>query len=137
MEGIAERKNKLETDNNNGNNDLKLWTGRTDSNKRVVFDDDSILNSLSKEEVIKFGSLVMNPFLSIQSSVRKLIFECQKERFATSYLPDRLDNIKKGQYVVVKVTSGRGHTLKGVVIASMTIRKASTLNLQSICTLIK
>lgn len=145
-------------------NDTKAsWTGRTDSNKRVVFPactaSSPILKNLTKEQAQMFASLSLPTFVgsSIDSNnygssnsndsrdvsglidlsglqggvdmkgsleaVATLVRTIQAVKDQTdgsdsnNKIIDNDSMIDKGSYVIVKIISGRGHTLRAAPIA--------------------
>jgi len=88
-----------------GNNVL---TGRTDSNKRVVFDDVKVLDGFASLE------------------------EAMCEQRGTSSNRGRHVEIKEGMYVIVKITAAHGHTLSGVAIAATTLQQSFLLNIPNL-----
>lgn len=92
--------------------DRVLWTGRTDTNKRVVFSDCKVLGSLTGE---------------VASSLRHADASA-----IPAYLDTASESIHPGAYVVVKVLSVKGHTLRGSALAKTTIKEAHELNLYSL-----
>lgn len=113
------------------------WTGRTDTNKRVVFPASSltspVLTGLSREEAEQFASLILKgerggadlgPGLeSVAALVQQI--EHSRERHGEGISIrgdiDRQDEaevesvvgaVEKGSYVVVKIIAARGHTLR-------------------------
>ena len=103
-----------------------MWTGRTDTNKRVVFADSAVLTSLSSENAADFRGLEI-PLLSdvckladVASVVEKRVMELKN---------GELIPIEKGMYVVVKIISCKGHTLRGAAVAKTTIRESHSLQL--------
>ena len=80
----------------------RAWTGRTDSNKRVIFDDPGhIIEDLTKEEahLIAATPIVVNDELNSFSKAARI------GRKSNS-------SVEKGKYVIVQVLYGRGHTLR-------------------------
>ena len=92
--------------------DQVLWTGRTDTNKRVIFADCLVLGSLSEETVFRLRHAVspeINEILALAS-----------------------ESVHPGAYVVVKIISVKGHTLRGMALAKTTIEEAHRLKLFSL-----
>lgn len=187
MEGLATQR-----DENVG--DI-LWTGRTDTNKRVVFRTDGVqeyfragdvstaeissllleqeagvvhkfnnlvINGLTADEVTEFSSKsltfleplpplmpslhgldtidvarlslrnkieavsVPSPAISVADVVLKIIQERLRDsKNSTSFLT----SVKKGDYIIVKITGAKGHTLRGEPIAKTTLQAAYELRL--------
>ena len=92
--------------------DQVLWTGRTDTNKRVVFSDCRVLGSLTRETASRLRYAEASDIDGILSAVS--------------------ESIQPGAYVVVKVISVKGHTLRGRALAKTTIRQACDLRLYSL-----
>jgi tRNA A37 methylthiotransferase MiaB len=135
------------------------WTGRTDSNKRVVFPSSissPVLPSLSREQAELFASLPlplssssdMTVFPGVDlaegiEAVAALVRKCNSDSYSKDNSnsdsdsleppPPLLGEIEKGSYVVVKILSGRGHTLRAAPIAIISsLTMAHQLNLPSL-----
>ena len=96
------------------------WTGRTDTNKRVVFPTPfPALAGLSRAEAARFAALAVSggDLRADADAVAALIAEVAAARSGDAAPPDATVSVDKGQYVVVKVLSGRGHTLRAVPVA--------------------
>ena len=118
---------------NKGGDTQKKWTGRTDTNKRVVFADPpqgGVLRHLSQEEAMLFkGMAVVQDHEAITiGSINHAVLEAAETR-AGMEGKEELAPIEKGDYVIVKIVGNRGHTLRGVPVAATTLTKASELKL--------
>jgi tRNA A37 methylthiotransferase MiaB len=81
----------------------RAWTGRTDSNKRVIFDDPgNILEELTKEEATL---IARTPIVAQSDESSHVSMLANIGRKSTS-------KVEKGKYVIVQVLYGRGHTLR-------------------------
>lgn len=88
--------------------DQVLWTGRTDTNKRVVFMDSKVIGKFSREDAAR----------------------CLDADEAQNILSESATySIYKGAYVIVKIVSVKGHTLRGIPLALTSIREAADLRL--------
>ena len=104
-----------------------VWTGRTDTNKRVIFNDDEVLVGMTSQEALLFRGLnggdggdSNSPQGSVAKDVRALIgHQVGRSR----------GRVRKGDYVIIKVLTCTGHTLRGVAVASTTLREAHALGL--------
>jgi tRNA A37 methylthiotransferase MiaB len=92
--------------------DKVTWTGRTDTNKRVVFG----------------GSKILDSFTPLDASVFRRLSGVEAQE-ALSTTAKRAAEVRKGMYVVVKIVSCRGHTLRAVPIARTTLVEAHNLKL--------
>ena len=95
------------------------WTGRTDTNKRVVFRDTPVLaaNRLKKEHVTMLLADAQVSAFDISSDHRH---DTRSE--ASSH-------VEKGDFVVVRVTECRGHTLKAEALALTSITESHVLGI--------
>ena len=119
VEGEAKNKN---------NDNRRKWTGRTDSNKRVVFPDSALLlDNLTQQEadVFKRMSVVKDHDSITAGSVDSTI----KQIVVSKGGGESRSGLKKGDYVIVKISGNRGHTLRGVAIATITNTQAHCLTL--------
>jgi hypothetical protein len=129
-----------------GKDDDKFWTGRTDTNKRVVFSSNlPILDSISREEA-EFFSLVSfhNDQIHYTKNTTKIKYLAEQatsdlERNIASYIlkqpsSRRTVTLEKGLYVLVKVSACRGHTLRAVPVAITSITQAHHLRLLDLWT---
>jgi len=111
------------------------WTGRTDSNKRVVFSDAVVLDGLGADEA---AALALAP--ATHSSVEACVTDLLSRRggAAPSALAAGLGRqagrVTKGSILVVKVLSAKGHTLRGAAVALSTLGQAFALNLPALPT---
>ena len=105
------------------------WTGRTDTNKRVVFPAATeavtvpapfpALRGLTRAEAARFAALTLpvgGDLRADADAVAALVGEVAAAR-SVEVPAAQYAEVGKGQYVVVKVVSGRGHTLRGVPVA--------------------
>ena len=127
--------------NKDGSNN---WTGRTDTNKRVIFSSAApVLNELNLIDYQAFKSLPVTyssqDFITIKDP--QVIKE--KARLATSETEIAVSNlmkisqmkeekgyygmVEKGSYVIVKIAACRGHTLRAVPIALTSIKHAHSI----------
>ena len=100
-------------------------TGRTDSNKRVIMNDpEMVLDSLTQLEVPLFygRSDHSHDYDSMQIAIK----QCNRDRANKTSL---IKEVQKGDYVIVKITSNRGHTLRGEVVCKTTNAWATALQL--------
>lgn len=105
-------------------------TGRTDSNKRVIVNDpDIVLDSLTQQEVSFFYGKD-NESMDYDG-MQRAIEQCYADR--GNNRGDEgvrlVQGVEKGEYVVVKITSNRGHTLRGEVVCKTTNAWATSLRL--------
>lgn len=100
------------------------WTGRTDSNKRVVFGDLPVLRGLRRDDA---AVLALEP--PVLGNVERQVRDIMKMRGQGG------ERISKGSYIAVKVLSSRGHTLRGIPIALTTLTESSILNLPGLATM--
>lgn len=117
-----------EAKNKGGEEKKRRWTGRTDSNKRVVFPDSAVLlEGLSQQEadVLKGVPVVKDHDDITAGSIDNII----KQMIASKGRGDSRCSITKGSYVIVKISGNRGHTLRGVPIATTTNTRAQQLKL--------
>jgi hypothetical protein len=129
-----------------GKDSTDIWTGRTDTNKRVLFSSTSaILEDLSRDEAELFSSISFennqlaftNNTSEIKSSAEQATLDLEKKVSSLiSTFPDfkRQARIDKGIYVIVKISACRGHTLRAVPIARTTLVKSRHLDLPSLWT---
>jgi len=98
------------------------WTGRTDSNKRVVFADAPVLDGLTSVEA---AALALAPAVAadIGTAVAGLL------KLRSTSLAGR---VSKGVVVAVKITQARGHTLRGQPLALTSLRQSHELNLPAL-----
>ena len=127
-----------------GKDSTDIWTGRTDTNKRVLFSSTSaILEDLSRDEAELFSSISFennqlaftNNTSEIKSSAEQATLDLEKKVSSLiSTFPDfkRQARIDKGIYVIVKISACRGHTLRAVPIARTTLVKSRHLDLPSL-----
>ena len=123
----ADTDKRTGTVNDNSNRIGVSWTGRTDTNKRVVFPASAltspVLTGLSREEAEKFASLILEgergatdlgPGLeSVAALVRDMESERARGREGGSIVEKAEEQtVEKGSYVVVKIIAARGHTLR-------------------------
>lgn len=102
------------------------WTGRTDSNKRVVFPASTflspVLTGLSSVEAQRFAGLMLDAERGavdlgsginlVAGLVRVIQDERERERGSVGSSEEDEMVIEKGSYVVVKIIGARGHTLR-------------------------
>jgi 2-methylthioadenine synthetase len=100
----------------------RSWGGRTDQNKRLVFDiKEDIPKCWSEESVVNMLSK-LNQFYGRDSMAKsQLLYD-----FAKSPKVD----VKPGDYVVVQVDEVRGHTLKGKLMWRATLQGFSEMKLE-------
>lgn len=110
------------------------WTGRTDTNKRMVFSNSPILHRLEQDEARQFAKV-------LPSKVSALIHETLEKRrskyrsvviagqYEAGKRETELTEVTKSSYVIVKVMSAKGHTLIGTPIATTTLQDATKLGL--------
>ena len=120
----------------------ELWTGRTDTNKRVVFEDLPVLASLNKEQAYEIAILPVNTKNYNDGYIEKVTKEAAEkasadvDRVFTDTVAEkswtRNSKIKKGIYVCVKIAACRGHTLRGIPISITTLVNAHGLDLLSL-----
>ncbi len=118
-------------------NETKRWTGRTDSNKRVVFPGPGacggVLRQLTQAEADAFKELgvVEDHDAITASSIDKAILKAARARTREDGdVPStELTHIEKGMYVIVKIVGNRGHTLRGAPVSSTTLTASSKLRL--------
>ena len=123
----ADTDRRTDTANDKSNRIGVSWTGRTDTNKRVVFPASTltspVLTGLSRVEAEKFASLVLEgerggadlgPGLeSVATLVRSIESERVRGREEGSVVEETEEQaVEKGSYVVVKIIAARGHTLR-------------------------
>lgn len=80
--------------------DNRMWSGRTDENKRVVFASESCF---VQEEVTPF----LSQMVSLNAFGRDGIINANEANLQTKV------GLSRGDYAVVLITEARGHTLKG------------------------
>ena len=121
-----------------------FWTGRTDTNKRVVFKDLPVLSNMSSEvalaikrlkahEIAKFKNFIASKDVAMikEASIRATtaLEEATVSLISNNLQMERCSKIEKGTYVVVKIAACRGHTLSGVAVALTTLKDAHELKL--------
>lgn len=137
VEGVAQRKqsSSAATASSAGHNDLapaverRRWTGRTDSNKRVIFEDGPVLVGLTSQEAAK---VLQGSSLSLQSTLESILNSRKTSRqsaAATDLLPAIYGGIDRGSYVVVQITEARGQTLRGQPVALSSLMGAHAIGL--------
>jgi len=105
------------------------FTGRTDTNKRVIFPNQRVLQSISKEEAKHIAMSSLAYSLSPSSTLTELLESIvQKRREGQPWC----NEVKKGDYVIVKITAARGHTLRGLPVAQTSITQSTSLSLPSL-----
>lgn len=111
------------------------WTGRTDSNKRVVFSDAAVLDGLGADEA---AALALAPAThgSVEACVAGLLSHRGGSSPSTlaAGLGRQAGRITKGSVIVVKVLTAKGHTLRGAAVALTTLGQAFSLNLPALPT---
>jgi hypothetical protein len=113
--------------------DEVTWTGRTDTNKRVVFLDASVVSGLlSREEAAVFASIPVRR--DLDAPERRMTVATSIEAAMTMSGRARV-SVKKGDYVVVKIVSNKGHTLRGIPVATTSLMDAHRLNLDMLPTM--
>ncbi|KAL7534156.1 hypothetical protein ACHAXR_005666 [Thalassiosira sp. AJA248-18] len=82
------------------------WSGRTDENKRVVFQGGSVL---TEEEVNPYLSHLLSSqvFEKDESNIEPLLMGNDVSHMQTKV------GLSRGDYVVVQISEARGHTLRG------------------------
>jgi len=105
---------------NSAGNGTPIWHGRTDQNKRILFDldtcpgDGNLRQFLTTHTDIN-SSDVLNPNLSQHTNL-----------FAGPQV-----SLKNGDYAIVQVTEAKGHTLRGRLLWRTTLQGFSELGLES------
>lgn len=120
----------------------EMWTGRTDTNKRVVFEDRSILTILNRDQACEIAKLAVDTGNGNDGVVLKVTKEAADkasldlERVFTETVTKnewkRDAKINKGMYICVKIAACRGHTLRGVPISITSLVDAHDLDLLSL-----
>eukprot|EP01039_Chlorochromonas_danica_P001286 gene1286-1404_t len=119
----------------NASSGPQQWTGRTDTNKRMVFSNSPILHHLEKDEAQQFAkvlpskvsTLIQETIENRRSKYRSVVLAGQYE--AAGKRETELTEVTKSSYVIVKVMSAKGHTLIGTPIATTTLQDATKLGL--------
>jgi len=142
--GAMERNNRLEVgrlhlvliegEGRQSRDGSTTWTGRTDTNKRVLFEDRQVFASLSGSEAL---DVAMMPSWSQKFSLSQsndavasvLAITKSKQRSASAGGPVSL---RAGDYCVVKILRGRGHTLLGAAVAKLSLTEAHSLSLPTL-----
>lgn len=100
----------------------RSWGGRTDQNKRLVFDIKEDIPKCWSEEAVGNMLSKLNQFYGRGSMAKsQLLYD-----FAKSPKVD----VKPGDYVVVQVDEVRGHTLKGKLMWRATLQGFSEMKLE-------
>ena len=112
------------------------WTGRTDSNKRIVFRDPEegqLLDGIGADEacVLALASASEN---AVAEALVDLKTRRQGGRILEPGLGRGSPRIAKGVYIVVKVFSARGQTLRGMALATTTLKQGFEVNLPALPT---
>lgn len=114
------------------------WTGRTDTNKRVVFPDNKVMGSLTAEEALVYRQLSAMASMSgaemeaVEEEVIPPSVELATVHELLALSRRATETVSKGQYIIVKIVSTKGHTLRGVAIAQSSITNAHNLNLSQL-----
>jgi hypothetical protein len=117
------------------------WTGRTDTNKRVVFNDVPVLDGLTRSEAkVLWGSpsavhsknseepaLEFDPVLHEHMISHIQSCRARGDLSTPRSLPQIACSIQKGDYIIVKITKASGHTLRGVPIAKVGLIEANDI----------
>ncbi|KAL7472051.1 hypothetical protein ACHAXS_012363 [Conticribra weissflogii] len=90
--------------------DNKMWSGRTDQNKRVVFPDGAGEFFRGEEVNSMLSSMISSGALGGDSRQETMMFE--KLVSDGGFLNAKV-GLTRGDYVVVQILEARGHTLKG------------------------
>lgn len=112
---------------------LPTWTGRTDSNKRVVFPSNTVLHGLLGDEAWALAAMDVIPGPGGPEAMGARLRELGALRgggVAGGYSA----SIERGQYLAVKVVGGKGHTLRALPLALVTLREAAALGLPGLPT---
>jgi tRNA A37 methylthiotransferase MiaB len=100
----------------------RSWGGRTDQNKRLIFDIKEDIPKCWSEEAVGSMLSTLNQHYGKDSMAKsQLLYD-----FAKSPKVD----VKPGDYVVVQVNEVRGHTLKGKLMWRATLQGFSEMNLE-------
>lgn len=134
----------------------RTWTGRTDSNKRVVFPDTPILHGLTARDAAALARAPLPQILELGNSrisVLQLLESLRRDPTSTSSayctstvsgtstastvgsgntVSSTCTSISKGSYVVVQVVRAAGHTLRGVAVAACSLQQAAALQLHKL-----
>jgi hypothetical protein len=100
-----------------------MWTGRTDSNKRIIFSDKLVLIGLSIAEAQDVANAPANI-----DSISHVLHQVQSKRSSNI----QLASITNGAYVIVKVIRATGHTLRGIPISLSSIQEADAIGLNKL-----
>ncbi|KAL7576073.1 hypothetical protein ACA910_000855 [Epithemia clementina (nom. ined.)] len=100
----------LEGESKRSTEGAKLWHGRTDQNKRIVFPVDDDVSCWTDDNVVQF--------LRGNNSCAEL-------------LSGPRVSLKTGDYAIVKVTEAKGHTLRGRLLWRTSLKGYSELGLMS------
>ena len=119
-----------------------MWTGRTDTNKRVIFAKDTpVLPAFSEIDAKVFSAM---PVAFCQVEIGQDYAATKAEAIkATRALEGDIAGlislrsearglVEKGSYVIVKIAACRGHTLRGVAISITSLANAYKLSLPSL-----
>jgi len=117
----------VEGEGKGSSQDSPIWTGRTDTNKRVTFDLEPVLLSPDMEIDRFYEALVSQPYYSTMRPVGARGPPPSGQRHPTSALFCSPGLVSKGSYALVRITSARGHTLKGTCLAPFSISQWSSL----------
>ena len=99
------------------------WTGRTDSNKRILFVDTPVLASPpSLEELLALRGM------SVDGAAADADAYAARLRSAVDTMCGSATTaVQRGDYIIVKVLYGKGHTLRGVALARTSLREGAAL----------
>lgn len=126
------------------------WTGRTDTNKRVLFEDCSVVDVLTKEDAVAIAAMPWKgeSFLTNEDATLRQANEAVAAALAMSqsqhqthgshgshkHVRGAMTSLQTGDYCVVKILRGRGHTLQAAVAAKISLQEAHSLQLPSLPT---
>ena len=153
--GAKERNNRLEVDRlhlvliegegKKARGGGSTWTGRTDTNKRVVFEDCKVIDSLSKSEALAVATVSwkgMKDAYTLQQAnevVAGILAASRAQQrtlsngsSGSSGSSGSMTTLQAGDYCIVKVLRGKGHTLEAAAVAKVGLREADALSLPTL-----
>ena len=118
-------------------------TGRTDTNKRVIFPDlpvsiaISILSSdhsgygtdITREYLLKLAQSALSPTSHVTPT---LGHEPDKGQSVSAPVPGLVSAVKGDYVIVLIVPGGKGHTLRGIPLVKTTLQQAHLLHLPTL-----
>ena len=104
------------------------WTGRSDSNKRILFADTPVLAAPpSLEELLALRDMAVGEADAADADAYAARLREAVERLRGAATPLAVGRVGRGDYVIVKVLYGKGHTLRGAAVARTSLREGAAL----------